>query len=445
MNWTDTRVNVSAPGSRGFRCGAILTLVLLLAGTAWPEKGDIVPGLIRLDPEPDVVRKPDFVPWGRPLADGAIDALFIAPGYTMLDVVALNRHLDMRSVLVPLGGRNRFDAMGERPEDGATPSLAPYLELASDVIVMANVDFSLLSDADQHVLIERLEEGVGLVLVTFGESVPRKVSDYLDAHTIAENSSTVTRGLGLDGAESTLFDVSLFRGDTVRAAVVRYRSAVPETHCLVPLMEVGPELESHRYDAFLALMTRSLLWAADREPTLRITGIVDVGPRGPDAREIPPRLPDAYIQRIRDTVVVPPLHPFVFQFNRETTEKYWLRSRVRYPKRGLARTLTLGENIPKGLQSYRVAVPMGSGSALMDFWLMTKSGVADWYTQPIALTRWPEVADVRFSKSAVQASDTVSVSAFIRKHFYRPRSIDVLVRAVDSFDRVVAERRTSVS
>ena len=445
MNWTDTHLNVLGPGFGGFRRQAILMLVLLLAGTAWSQKGDTASGLIRLDPEPVAARDRNFVPWGRPLVDGAIDALFVAPGYTMLDIVALNRHLDMRATLVPLVGRNRLDVTGERPEDGATPSLAPYLEMASDVIVMANIDFSLLSDADQHVLIERLEEGVGLVLVIFGESVPKKLGDYLDAHTVAENSSAVTRGLDLDGAESTLFDVSLFAGDIARAAVVRYRGAVPESHCLVPFMKEEPELESHRYDAFLALMTRSLLWAADREPTLRITGIVDVGPRGPDLREIPPHLPDQYIQRMRDTVVVPPLHPFVFQFNRKTTEKYRLRLRVRYPKRGLARTLTLEENIPKGLQSYRVAVPMGSGSALLDFWLMTKSGVADWYTQPITLTRWPEVADVRFSKSAVQVNDTVSVSAFIRKDFYRPRSIDVLVRAVDSFDRVVAERRTSVS
>ena len=393
---------------------------------------------------------PPPVVWAIPIQGGPIEVLFVGPEAAAADFEHLQRRLQLKTSRVTFpfatdaGGARETRPLLDEPALG---DLRRALEKPPHVVVLARIGMDDLPAPLRQRLRSLAEAGTGLVLVSYGPDRSPAPGELFEGLGPKQDSEVVTRGIGagaLAGWQDGLDRVHLYEGERGRAVAIAYWSNAPQTHCLVPAAEDDVLHAPGTIDNYLSLVARAVRWAAGRDPELRIEKVESMTPPGPDAVDTPPQLPAEFIQNMRDAAAQPLLRPYRLRLNRPAKKKYTVRVRARYPYRGLESSYTPDDVIGRGEQSIILNLPVGYGDCFLDFWLLDRGVVVDWFTEAVRHEGWPEITNVVFSSLAVEPNDTIEISLRVRPHYHRPRPCTVFVRATDSLGRLVAETSVPV-
>lgn len=380
---------------------------------------------------------PVVTPWAIPLAGGAISVLFVAPQCTLRDVVELTERLEIEPEIVPLDSVTG-PGLADQGAD-----IFHVLDRPHDVFVLGNLDPSALPEGAWDRIIEQTSAGCGLVLANLRGDAPLRLREIL-ATTMSgrTDASTVTRGIGealTPEWPSSLSFVKTAPHGQGRVVFLDYPGERPSTHFLIPGLSDPGHARPEFFETYLSLVARAIRWAAGRDPSLWVTGVENAGPKGPQESEIPPDLPEEYIQAIRDGVSRPLFETFLAHLNHPAEKAYRVHARVRRPDRGISISFPDMPDLARGADSYSVNLHIGPGKALLDLWFSEGKRIAEWHTEVIEIRGWPDIADVSYSKGALLPNDTLSISLTVRPDYARPRPCTIYARAVDSLNRKVAE------
>lgn len=418
-----------------YRAGSLL-LSLLLAACAFARTPEQGPDDVTLDMPCHGVR------WARPLRGGPIRALLVAPRGALRDAAGLAERLDLEMDVVGLWDRMHpdFDAAG--PSDTLSRRVERALDASPQVLIAGNFDLAQLPAALQQRIVDKVASGMGLVIAFPECSAPGPLRDCLDRAVPVDAAADLLRGVGFSGVhdwEQASKQVRTAAHHTGRLALLDYPGDRPETHFLIPL-PVDPMSAFTVYlDNAFALVIRAVLWSARRESPIMITRIVDVSPEGPAEDEIPPDLPPAFIQSMRNSVMNQPLRPYVLQLDRPADRPYRVTVQVRRAEAAVSLPFSASAPIAKGSANYPLDLLIGPGEYFVDTWISDKKGILDWFTGPVTVTGWPQLSEVTYGKSYLLPNDTLDLSAAILPTFSTTRRCSVYARATDAYGRRVAE------
>lgn len=410
----------------------IVVLLTIVALSAFAKEPPSHRGQDRKIPNSPVV-----TPWASPLVGGAISVLFVAPQCTLRDVVELSERLEIESDVIPFENLSGSDLADQ---DAAT---LQALDRPHDVFVLGNIDLSALPERVWDRIIEQASIGSGLFLTNLRGDAPPRVREILAATAPANaDASAVTRGIGetlTPEWPSSLSFVKTARHGQGRVILLDYPGERPHTHFLIPGLSDPGHARPEFFETYLSLVARAIRWAAGRDPSLWVTGVENAGPKGPQESEIPPDLPDEYIQAIRDGVSRPLFETFLVHLNHPAEKAYRVHVRVRRPDRGVSISFPDMPDLARGADSYSVNLHVGPGKAFLDLWFIEGKRVAEWHSEVIEIKGGPDIADVSYSKGALLPNDSLSISLTVRPDYARPRPCAIYARAVDSLNRKVAE------
>ncbi|MBI5093940.1 MAG: beta-galactosidase trimerization domain-containing protein [Candidatus Hydrogenedentes bacterium] len=390
------------------------------------------------------------VAWGAPLHGGAIRTLFIAPRYTMRDAVELGERLELDVETVPLwdSGHAGIDTAGSQPEfaqytgEAALQNLRDALNREHDLIVMGNLDPTVLPDDVVAALVEKVKGGAGLLLAHVDNTVASPFKDFIDSLQADASGAEVTKGIGEaltpEWGMGLQFVKTLSAGPG-RVAILGYDGAVPATHFLLPALGDPAHAEPECADTYFSLVAKAARWAAGRSPDSAIASVTLSDPAGPSESEIPPGFPEEYVELMRTSGVKRPYHVYRVALAEPADRNLDVQWRIREPGFKTVFSRLIAAPIKKGGQSADIQVFAGPGKHYVDVWLVDKKGVVDWFTEPITLDGWPDLTEMRYSKGLLLANDSLEVAATIKPTYSQPRGCTLYARAKDSFGRLVVE------
>ena len=328
----------------------------------------------------------------------------------------------------------------------AAPAVARLVKLLDDrpdAVILANLNVDALPEEVQARLVEANRAGIGILIVRFGDEWPA-FSEALLKDLPQTDAAEIFRGLGTelvpqwtDGVDF----VRAFKGDRARVADMAYPGAPALTHCLVPTPASLDSVQAPFLETFFSLAGRAVRWAAEDEPECRIVGVESVAPEGPPETDIPPFLPQEFVEHLAENAPQPVLRPFLVHFAEPAAGRYTVSVRARYPYRDVGEwRLELPTPVRKGDVSYLLKAPVGTGDFFLDIWLSDRRGVVDWYSEAVHIDGWPDIADFQYPQRVLRPFDTLPVAFRVRPHFNRPRPALAWLAATDSLGRVVSER-----
>ncbi len=472
---------------RFLTCVLLATLAVSMAAGA-KDRADS--GAITLE------QSSPHVAWGVPLKGGAIHALFIAPRYTLRDVVELAERLELKYGVAPV-----WDSYHLGIEGSALPGADPAQTLEDvreklsrdyELIVLGNLDLSMFPGDVLDTLMAKVRQGTGLLMAHCQEHMPEAFQSFLSEGTQEDGtagSDAITRGIGESTTAEWPASLSFVKASTIgktgtgslfgslksvpvpafpiptsepvpasptpdgepvpvfpmgRVVQLDYAGGRPYSHCLAPSLTDPMHALPEYFDVYLSLVAKAARWAAKRDPVLWVAGIEESGPQGPSEEEIPPDLPADFVQQMRDAAVRPAFRSFAIRFNAPASKTYRVQAQVREPSRGLRTMYPKLRPVRKGDASYLLELPVGPGHYWLDLWFFDKKGVEEWHSEPITVAGWPEMSDVVYSKGYLLANDALTISLNVRPDFHQPRPCLVYARATDVWGRTVAENRQPV-
>jgi len=125
------------------------------------------------------------IPWANPLHQGPIRGLFVGPMYGHRETVELAQRLELNFDVVFAGTTSKWQQYGSmvgysRPEY-VIDRLRAKLKDRWDIIVIGNLDWSLLPSDVVYAMFEQVSQGSGLIYVMYEQSFPESLRALLDA------------------------------------------------------------------------------------------------------------------------------------------------------------------------------------------------------------------------------------------------------------------------
>ncbi|HEX72398.1 MAG TPA: hypothetical protein ENN65_03680, partial [Candidatus Hydrogenedentes bacterium] len=394
--------------------------------------------------------------WAKPLADGPIRALFIAPRFTLGDVAQIAARLDIQYETVALWNAHNIGydpvACPSLPEGGSREQLLGRIEDALnkrlDVIVLGNFDTDILPEELFSDMLDKVAKGTGLVIVHPRNSNDSPLHVVFEALPAVEDILPFWHGVAecsLPG-DGLLADVGYIRAHRDgRIVMLQYPGDAPRNHCLIQPPAAALDMDALHEENNYALVARAICVAAKRLDGVRIASLQDIAPAGPQEDEIPPDLYPEFIQAMRDSVVAQPARPFLFTLNRPADRRYAVSAQLRRADSSVLITWNDPDLMSAGATNHRFEIPVGPGAYTLDVWLRAKSGVVDWHSADLVLPGWPEFHGLKLEKTWLLPNDSLEVSLEVRPVANHTREAAVYVRAVDGYGRVVSDTTANVS
>ncbi len=390
------------------------------------------------------------VPWAKPLEDGPIRGLLVAPRYTLRDAMELSQRLELSLEVVGVWDRGHpgCDAsLAEEQAPGASAGevlarLDRALREPLDVIIVGNVDLNTLPVETQSVLFRAVAGGAGLVLANHDDAAGIVFETFLEALKPVEDTSPITGGIGESVTPEWHGGLDFVRAATYgdgRVVLLPFREDKPATHCLLPALANPVHAVPEFLDSYFSLVTRAVCWAAGRDSVMRVTQVIAMAPQGPPPEEIPPDLPPEFVQTMRDTVVQSPIRTFQARFAEPAERDYGVTVQLRDPNRGLRVVYDDLPELKKGADSYTAEVLAGPGRYLLDIQLHGRRGVVLWHTEPVEVTGWPSFTNLRLSKSILLPHDNLEIALETQTFYGAARPLAIYARAIDAVGRLVAD------
>jgi hypothetical protein len=387
---------------------------------------------------------PGTVAWGNPLDGGAIRALFIAPRFTLGDVRNVAAQLELEPEIVAfwdantLGRPENFPPIAGTSVEETLGSLRSRLDEEFDVIVLANLDLTLLPAADFDRITEKVAAGAGLVLTHHRKTTSPALQDFFAALKPTPDGGIVTRGIGHQITpewESGVGFIQAGQFGEGRVVELDFPGPRPETHCLIPSLARGLEAEWEHLDVYLSMAARAIRWAAKRDPETAIARVDPEPLPAPSAAEVPAGLETEVEGDALDLIRRQLIRPFIVQLESPASKEYTVRTRVRRPGMG-APVIAKPTIVKEGETSTRVYLAAGSGEYYLDVWLLDDDEVVDWFTEAVFVDAWPVINNLTLNRSTLLSQDTLGISYTMPP---RSRPAAVLFRATDPLNRIVAE------
>lgn len=434
-------MNVSKFKCLKMSCALLLFLAVICQGCATASRGMEREMLGEVE-GPHVV-------WAKPLAGGPIRALFIAPDFSLFDVAAINTRLDMVYEIIPLWDAHHpgYDpTVVTHPPDGASGEevlarLKAALKKNWDVIVLANLHTDALPEPVLSDILGHVARGAGLVTAHLRDRDDASFKAVLQALQPDEETTPVWNGIGecaFPGRLGLEGIAAMLRHEKGRVVMLDYPGDTPGNHCLIQLpsdpIDMDPAYEDNAY----SLVIRALCTASGRVNPVRIQSVEDAAPSGPDDMEIPPDFYPEFVQAMRDSVVSQPSRPFRLTLDKPADQRYDIHAQLR--KVDSATQIIYRDPVPleRGEDSHLFEIPAGTGAYMLDVWLQTRSGVADWYTAQITIPGWPEFHNLKLDKYWLLPNDSLEITLEVRPVASQHRQGTIYTRARDAYGRDVA-------
>lgn len=387
------------------------------------------------------------VQWAPRLDGGPVRVLFIAPEPAVQDVQELTMRLDMKQETVTVFSSHQLAAPGE-PDEEPLAEVREALDHDWDVLVTGNLDLAMLPEDLRQKIRDKTLEGRGLLMANHRDYVPEAFRNFLDHKTEDPTADDITRGVGASMTTewpSSLGFVSAGKIGRGRVVELNYAASRPETHFVMPDLTDPLRARPEYFDVYASLVARAVRWAAGRHPALAVTGVEDASPKGPTDDQIPPGMPEEYVQQIKDNVARPLFRPYLLRLAEPAAQRCRVYAQVREPSRGLRAEYPDLPPLEKGQNEYLLEIPVGPGRYFLDLWFYDKKKVVEWHTANITVEGWPEISDLNWSKGNLLPNDRLAISLNVRPHYNRPRPCTVYARATDALGRMVAENSVPVA
>lgn len=436
----------------------LLPSLLLACLGAWCTVADAAGDLTPLPFHSLPVTAPGApVAWASPLAGGPVRVVAIAPYSTFGDLAQLRSYMEIELETVAVWDPKHlgFDPQFPEPSfpDAAHEKVEQRLnrlleKRRFDVIVIGHFDPDILPEAVQQRIIDHAGNGAGLIVTGMGLDGTGPLAQWLKAQSPLEKPALLTRGVGPLGIPTTEQEAMLqcYGGEGVRAATFTFQNAPSPNHCLIPV-PANPfdMLEEYEANAF-SLVCKTLLWAANRTPSISVTSVLDIAPKGPDDEEIPPGYPPEFIEAVRNNAFNQPIRPFVLNLDAPAEDACEVVYRIRHPGASLPSTLVDPDTIlSKGATYYALDIIAAPGDYLVDFWLKTRKGVVTWHTELVTVPGWPRLEGVSVEQDGQKAvwlkpNDHLDITAKVAALgvLGSDQEATVFARATDSLGRQVA-------
>lgn len=361
------------------------------------------------------------VPWARPLADGPIRTLVVAPRWAQRETVELAQRLDMDYTTVCFSASDQvlesrwLELYGSYELYGypkKTPSdilfmLAEQLESEHDCIVLANIDPDTIPAGIRKRLIGRVKGGAGLVLSgqalgllkEFGESLEDvewqpgvvPVAHLPRLRELVEGERPITKAYTFG-----------------QGRVMALHFPVSRNVCLTPALgSDDPDVLGY-YDYFHSLTASAVLWTAGRDLP------VDV--------------------RFADDGRTAILHSTTSLANSV------IEVRVNDPARDFSGRIQTEVNLPPGEYQHTLP-PLGpaSGPRFVSVRVLDGENVVGWGTTHLELAtdRW-KIEQLTLSQPAVPSGDVVRGTLRLSQV---PPSLSIELEVSDCLGRVLARKQ----
>ena len=395
------------------------------------------------------------IAWAKPLDGGPLRILFIAPYFSLGDVAELASRLDMQYETAPLWTASSvgYDpaSLTYLPEGGAgdlvLSRLQDQLRKRWDVIVLANLNTEILPEEVLSLILAKVAGGTGLVTAHLHDTLHSPFSAVLNALEPDTPALPLWAGIAecaLPGG-SMEHVARILHHEGGRIVILEYPGDPPRNHCLIQTpLDIGDLNSAYENNAY-ALAIRALCLAARRDNKVRISDVRDLAPTGPDDLEIPPDLYPEFIQAMRDSMAQQPSRPFELVLNAPADQRYTVHIQLRKIESDTQVLYRDTSPMARGALSHRFEIPIGPGEYMIDIWLHTRKGVADWFTSEIEIPGWPEFQNLALEKTWLLPTDSLDISLDVRPVAGHDRKGVIYARARDGFNRVVAETSQDIS
>lgn len=409
------------------------------------------------------------IPWAKPLEGGRPRLLLVAPAGAMRDADELEARLDCELERVALPTRHAT-AAGAAPEvvdaaplgDSSVPvASAPAVDESADAwvdawraalgrkpaaILLGNIALKGIPTDLQENIVALAQSGSSLLLANI-ELDGGPLDTFLGQLNPAEDANkSIIAGAApapIQSEKPLGAFLHAIEGETTRAVVVDGPGDPPLTHALLPPPPDGVYLQTAWRENAWSLLLRGLRWALRRDAEVAIASMADTSPQGPSEDEIPPDLPQEFVQSMRDAAFNLPLHPISAQLAAPAPRA--LEAGFQLRRRGESRVAySTTVNIAKGAQLFGTQLMMNPGAYEVDCILRGRKGVLDWWTLPVTVGGWPEAENLKADKVFLLPNDTLSLSATVRPIFGTSRAGSIYARALDPAGDLLGEAEVPV-
>ncbi|MDY0165069.1 MAG: beta-galactosidase trimerization domain-containing protein [Thermoguttaceae bacterium] len=222
------------------------------------------------------------VAWAKPLAGGPVRLLVVGPRWEQRETVELAQRLDLEyqtvsvsapdSLLNPgslyLYGSYEIYGYPRRNETDVIFEMADKLRAENDCVILTGFQPKLMPDQVRDELVEKVRGGTGLVLLGAAKGFLAEMKDQLEP---ADWSADVVPATSLPALDRMVAEgqpiATAYRCGKGRVLVLHYAGG---RLCLTPGLGHEDMDVLGYYDYFHSLVASAVLWAADREPAVRI-------------------------------------------------------------------------------------------------------------------------------------------------------------------------------
>ncbi len=366
--------------------------------------------------------------WAKPLADGPVRALIIAPRWAQRETVELAQRLDVEYETVSVSASyilldkrgltlyGTYELYGYRPRSvvAVLNDLRTKLEREYDCIIVADVRNGILPQYFIDMIAQKVRAGTGLVATGAGASFVAALGqdDRQPVRFWAPvpiESLPVLRNYAWTKTEEKPALIDATTVGNGRTLVMKYPVSSRSNLALTPATTQALDYVSADYEYYQSLLAKALLWAARREPRARIVKLA------------------ADFMRVESQTRFSGIELSVHVHDRDGRTEWSQRRMV---------------NLSPGANELRLelTVPRG-GEHFLDVALRQDGSVIDWASTWFETTSETAITEVSLDKTVLAAGDTLRGLVRLRGIEARSR-LDA--RLIDSLDRVVARQRIVV-
>lgn len=386
-------------------------------------------------------------PWGAPLKNGPRNVLLIAPRDGLGDAALLRFHLGVEVTAIGIWSAT---SVGREPEPGlsqdqewtrqeVTKRLQAAASKSWDLIILGNLHSRALPETVLSALLDRVAAGSGLLIIHLRDEAGDPLRTVLNSLEAAPNE--MARRMEAEPVPGWIGEharVRIYRHGQGRVVETTFPGEWPEYTAVLPVAEDPAFLNYALEEDLWSFACRLVLLAAGWEEPAGIMAIEDASPQGPAPEEIPPDLPEAYMQSMYVPAAASGLRPVRVRLDGPLPEPARAEIRVRVPDSADYLLIRDPGLLARGLEMFTVEIPGGSGTKIIDVWLRDRRNrTMAWSSRAVRFAGWPDfAAEPEFERTWVQTNDTLNITAELTSIADPNRTGIVAARGVDAYGRV---------
>ncbi len=435
------------------------TALLLFVGCAALLDGADMPTGNPADPNQPYDRLPatyvtPHIAWARPNATGPLKTLVISPTWAARETAEFAQRLSMEVSWLMTESHEYFAQYPHEGERGSYNVVKPEVleKLARerlgddrhyDLIVIGKVPWTVLPDEVRAAILAKVRNGTGLLVVsstaendavfaTAFAAQDQAAKELLLAgvplHDMPYEADNLGEPLSRDGKCGPM-EYRLGRLDKGRIVEINYRDAgaltVTGWKCRVntAFIALTPYLEHDElfYDYDYSTLARLGLWAARREPEVRITQVD--APTAPVLRD---NLPSSFVR-------------FGFQKTTGGAATYDLRYVIRDRQNQVEQT-GRGTLKLEGASEYRVPLPsLKQGLHMVDLWVESSGKIVNWGSTAVHVETAELLRGVTLEKDRLKPGEPIRGSVILGGPL--PKGTFLQIELKDTFHRLLGSQR----